>query len=177
MSAVVKMTLNRICHLSEQFPDGFMGSTSHKSSWHDMKHKGLATMWLISLLWHVLWFPVKHTQDRIEAAVFIPPTISSPPKKTCQSGCFRKVLMYCLKYVEPLFLSSVDTLALYDDDNYNFLLRFYKLHERKCEPIIMTVPRKVSLSISSNNTLFCVYFLDFAPSEFLPRPPLCVAFP
>lgn len=22
--------------------------------------------------------------------------------------------------------------------------RFYKLHERKCEPIIMTVPRKVS---------------------------------
>ncbi len=25
------------------------------------------------------------------------------------------------------------------------VLRFYKLHERKCEPIIMTVPRKVSL--------------------------------
>jgi len=22
--------------------------------------------------------------------------------------------------------------------------RFYKLHERKCEPIVMTVPRKVS---------------------------------
>lgn len=27
------------------------------------------------------------------------------------------------------------------------LCRFYKLHERKCEPIIMTVPRKVSLRL------------------------------
>lgn len=26
----------------------------------------------------------------------------------------------------------------------NLLPRFFKLHERKCEPIIMTVPRKVS---------------------------------
>ena len=30
-------------------------------------------------------------------------------------------------------------------------VRFYKLHERKCEPIVMTVPRKVS-----PNSL-CVY--------------------
>lgn len=27
--------------------------------------------------------------------------------------------------------------------------RFYKLHERKCEPIIMTVPRKVRLHVSN----------------------------
>lgn len=25
-----------------------------------------------------------------------------------------------------------------------FSPRFYKLHERKCEPVVMTVPRKVS---------------------------------
>lgn len=26
--------------------------------------------------------------------------------------------------------------------------RFYKLHERKCEPIVMTVPRKVRLLVT-----------------------------
>lgn len=28
------------------------------------------------------------------------------------------------------------------------IARFYKLHERKCEPIVMTVPRKVRLLVT-----------------------------
>ncbi len=42
------------------------------------------------------------------------------------------------------------------------LWRFYKLHERKCEPIIMTVPRKVSLCSyqDANTLLFPCCFID-----------------
>lgn len=39
------------------------------------------------------------------------------------------------------------SFAVYDINHINPLCRFYKLHERKCEPIIMTVPRKVSLRL------------------------------
>lgn len=40
------------------------------------------------------------------------------------------------------FLFFVDCL---ENLSNRLLFRFYKLHERKCEPIIMTVPRKVCL--------------------------------
>lgn len=40
------------------------------------------------------------------------------------------------------FLFSADCL---ENVSNHLLSRFYKLHERKCEPIIMTVPRKVCL--------------------------------
>lgn len=62
------------------------------------------------------------------------------------------------------------------------IFRFYKLHERKCEPIIMTVPRKVSLFMLSNlqaflslQGLFCVFccvFLFFL-WPYLSLFPLC----
>nr|XP_014345861.1 PREDICTED: coronin-1B [Latimeria chalumnae] len=43
------------------------------------------------------------------------------------------------------------------DVNKCEIARFYKLHERKCEPIIMTVPRKVRLET----------FLEYAPDSAL----------
>lgn len=37
-----------------------------------------------------------------------------------------------------------------------FVIRFFKLHERKCEPIVMTVPRKVSPHPQRKKTLSCL---------------------
>lgn len=52
----------------------------------------------------------------------------------------------------------------------NPLWRFYKLHERKCEPIIMTVPRKVSLGLDQVvNMLFLQRcFIEHLLSAYCP---------
>lgn len=52
----------------------------------------------------------------------------------------------------------------------NPLWRFYKLHERKCEPIIMTVPRKVSLGLDQvMNKLFLQRcFIEHLLSAYCP---------
>lgn len=42
--------------------------------------------------------------------------------------------------------------------------RFYKLHERKCEPIVMTVPRKVRPPASGTHLLSSLVHISDGPN-------------
>lgn len=55
-------------------------------------------------------------------------------------------------YSLSLYL-SFHISEVYEHSCVYFNFRFYKLHERKCEPIVMTVPRKVIHLLASNQDM------------------------
>lgn len=86
----------------------------------------------------------------------------------------RKNWILELNVATVVSVSFVSVVHFVNDiyDYVNPFWRFYKLHERKCEPIIMTVPRKVSLCPCPTMKMLFLQcsFLEHVLGAFCPLP-------